>query len=120
MTPLAVKQKLFEARDVAHDLHLNTTSFAEHEALGVFYDKWVGLTDSFIETYSGKYGRIKGQMTIDLSTELKADEYLKQLMLYVCDDFYMIIDTTVDSDLDNIIAEIKALINHTLFLLTLK
>lgn len=120
MTPLRVKQKLFEARDVIHDLHLDTTSYAEHIALNGFYNGWVDLLDSFLETYYGKYGRIKGTISIDSSTDLKSEDYLKQLMLFVCEDFYMIIDGTVDSDLENIIADMKQLINHTLYLLTLK
>jgi len=120
MTPLKVKQKLFEARDVIHDLHLDSVTYAQHTALNGFYNGWTDLLDSFLETYYGKYGRIKGTITIDSSTDLKADEYLKQLMLFVCEDFYLIIDETVDSDLDNIIADMKQLINHTLYLLTLK
>ena len=120
MTPLKVFQKLFEARDVIHMIHLNTTSYSEHKALNEFYETWLDLADSFLETYQGKYGRITGTISIDASTDLKSEEYLKQLMLYVCDDFYIIIDETVDSDLDNILADMKQLINHTLYLLTLK
>jgi Family of unknown function (DUF5856) len=120
MTPLRVKQKLFEARDVIHDLHLNTISFAEHTALGSFYSDWTDLLDSFLETYYGKYGRIKGTITIDSSTDLKSDEYLKQLMVFVCDDFTLIVEPLVDSDLENIIADMKQLINHTLYKLSLR
>lgn len=120
MTPLKVKQKLFEARDVIHILHLNTSSYAEHKALDMFYNEWLSLADTFIETYQGKYGRIKGTITIDASTDLIAVEYLNQLMLYVCDDFSYIIVSGIDSDLENIIADMKQLINQTLYLLTLK
>lgn len=120
MTPLKVKQKLFEARDVIHVLHLDTASYAEHKALDNFYNEWLSLADTFIETYQGKYGRIKGTITIDASTDLKSDEYLKQLMMYVCEDFTLIITPDIDSDLENVIADMKQLINQTLYLLTLK
>ena len=120
MTPNKVKQKLFEARDVIHVLHLDTTIYAEHIALGDFYKEWLDLADTFIETYQGKYGRIKGTITIDASTDLKAVEYLKQLMLYICEDFMIIINPGIDSDLENILAEMKQLINKTLYLLSLK
>ena len=120
MTPLKVLQKLFEARDVIHILHLNTTSYSEHKALNEFYDSWLDLADSFIETYQGKYGRITGTITIDASTDLKVEPYLQQLMKYVNEDFTVIITPLIDSDLENIIADMKQLINHTFYLLTLK
>ncbi len=46
---------LFVIRDKAHLLHLKTKSFAQHVALGEFYDKLLALTDDLAETYMGKY-----------------------------------------------------------------
>ena len=120
MTPNKVQQKLLEARDVIHVLHLDTTSYAEHKALDNFYSEWLSLADSFLEVYQGKYGRIKGTISIDASTDLVAVDYLKQLMLFVCEDFYNIITPQIDSDIENILADMKQLINQTLYLLTLK
>lgn len=48
--------KLFESRDFAHKKHLETKSFAQHKALGSFYEDILDLTDSLIESYQGKYG----------------------------------------------------------------
>lgn len=47
---------LFTARDVAHELHLKTRSFAQHMALGALYEQLVGLADGLAEAYQGKYG----------------------------------------------------------------
>jgi hypothetical protein len=51
-------QKLFESRQVAHNVHLQTKSYAMHKALNGFYDDIVGFADSLIETYQGQYGLI--------------------------------------------------------------
>ena len=48
----------FAARTQAHILHLTTRSYAQHTALGCFYDEIVGLADAFAETYIGEYGLI--------------------------------------------------------------
>ena len=51
MEALKVLQKLFEVRDQIHFSHLNTQSFSEHKALNEFYETWLDLADSFIETF---------------------------------------------------------------------
>lgn len=120
MTPLKVKQKLFEVRDVIHDLHLNTTSYAEHKALNAFYDAWTDLMDKFLEVWYGKYGRMKGSIHIDSNTEQNLTSYLVSLQIFLNKDIITIIDGEIDSDLENIIADMKQLVNQTLYLLTLK
>lgn len=120
MTPLKVKQKLFEVRAVVHDLHLNSTSFAEHKALGELYESWGGLLDSFLETYYGKYERIKGTIDIQSSTDINVNSYLSKVKMFLDNDINTIVDENNDSDLCNIIAEMKQIVNHTTYLLTLK
>jgi hypothetical protein len=51
-----VFSKLFQARDFAHKAHLETKSYAQHKALGSYYDDILGLTDGLVESYFGKYG----------------------------------------------------------------
>ena len=41
---------LFASRTQAHIFHLQTPSFAQHSALGTYYDEIIDLTDSFIES----------------------------------------------------------------------
>jgi hypothetical protein len=120
MTPSKVQQKLFEARDQIHLIHLNTTSHAEHKALNQFYEDWLDQVDKFIETFQGKYGRIGGTYSVEVNSGTIARTYLIELMAYLNDDILTIIDPVVDSDLDNIIADMKQLVNQTLYLLTLK
>jgi hypothetical protein len=120
MTPLRVKQKLLEARDQIHVLHWDTVSYSTHKALNEAYDTWLDLTDLFIETYQGKYGRMSGHTSFETDTAIAPRDYLVSLMVFLNQDIVTIIDQTVDSDLDNIIADMKGLVNHTLYLLTLK
>lgn len=119
MTPLKVLQTLFDARDQIHLIHLNTKSYSEHKALDTFYSEWLGLVDTFIETYQGKYGRIDGVCSITISTAQTSRNYLVKLMEFLVVDIESVIDPKVDSDLENIIADMKQLVNHTLYLLTL-
>lgn len=120
MTPTKVQNKLFEARDQIHLIHLATTSYAEHKALDAFYTTWLGLADSFIETYQGKHGRIGGILEISCNPGIHARTYLVDLMVWLNSDIAILVDPKVDSDLENIIADMKQLVNQTLYLLTLK
>ncbi len=50
--------KVFAARNAAHLAHWATGSYAEHVALGDFYEKAIDLIDDFIESYQGAFGKI--------------------------------------------------------------
>ena len=54
--------QLFAARDIAHALHLRTRSFAQHLALGDFYEGIIPLADALAEAYAGRYGTINVDM----------------------------------------------------------
>jgi hypothetical protein len=119
MKPIEVLNKFLEARDCIHLLHWDTTSFAEHKALGKFYDQWIDLVDTFVETYSGRYQRIEGTINIEASSDYNSVDYLTKLRAFIQIDAMSIIAPTLDSDLNNILADMLGLINHTLYMLTL-
>ena len=48
--------RTFCSRNAAHLAHWATGSFAQHEALGNFYDEVIDLTDKFVEAYMGSVG----------------------------------------------------------------
>lgn len=50
--------RAFEARNVAHLEHWNTSSYAAHEALGDFYEEIIPLIDSLVEAHSGAFGKV--------------------------------------------------------------
>jgi len=51
--------RCFQARTESHFAHLITNSYAEHVALGGFYDGLVTLADGFAEAAQGRHGILK-------------------------------------------------------------
>jgi len=110
--------ELFRIRDIAHTIHLETTSYAEHKALDKFYTKWLELTDTYLENYQGYFGRVKMtyKETIQLNINnsdaliLAANKLIEKLKLRHPDS----------SGLNNILDEFFNLIDETKYLLTLK
>ena len=49
---------MFLSREVAHREHLNTKSYAQHVALGSFYDTIIDNADAIAEAYQGRHGLI--------------------------------------------------------------
>ena len=115
MKPIEFITFLFEMRVQIHHLHHITASYAEHKALGKFYEAWDGLLDTFIETYQGKYGLVVGSglVKFDSSNAVSCIEYAKEELNKAPIDIS-------DNDLQNIIADMIGLCNHTLYLLSLK
>ena len=70
--------RCFAARTAAHFLHLRTKSYAEHMALGEFYDAIAEAGDKFAECHMGvegqfgKFPHVPVQQDVD-STELLTD-----------------------------------------------
>lgn len=48
----------FALRNAAHAAHWNTGSYAEHVALGDFYDGLIDAIDGIVEVYQGCFGKI--------------------------------------------------------------
>lgn len=100
----------------ARIIHWETTSYAEHKALGNFYSGLEDLADSYAEAYMGIYGRFG-------SFELpEHDDALgRDLVQYVAECVAVLRDALPnDTQLDNILDEIAALTDKTAYLLTLK
>lgn len=109
----------FEIRNQTHLWHLQTRLDPEHRALGEFYDSWLDLTDSFIETFAGKYERPNGGFscqTLPYSVGASYPYMLKVASFMQSSDLRSIAQ---DSDLQNILDEMTALANHTAYRLTL-
>lgn len=112
--------EMLEASAQAKVFHWQTSSFAEHEALGEFYNDFNGLMDKFIEAYQGCYGRIM------LGCELEVKPYtmdapvtfLTSFKQYVSSDARMLV--MGNSALSNILDEINGLVEQTLYRLTFK
>jgi len=104
---------LFNSRDQAHIFHLQTSSYAAHKALNDYYDAVVDLVDSYAETCQGRYGIIRGYTP--QKQYFENDEVIKYftgLSTYIDS-----VRTSLpkDSELNNIVDEISALVNSTIY-----
>jgi len=67
---------LFLARDVAHRAHFATDSYAQHVALGSFYEDIIKHADSFAEAWMG---RKKQKLSKIPYMQAKGEDILQQL-----------------------------------------
>jgi len=100
--------------------HWLCTSYSQHEAYGKAYEHFNELTDTFVETYMGKYGKSNAVVvyTIDLTSELlTSSDFINSSI-----DFLIKISNEleeVDTDLFNIRDEMISTLNQLKYLLTL-
>lgn len=69
--------RVFQARDAAHRAHWRTGSYAQHMALGDFYDEVIEAVDEIIEVYQGAFGLI-GEFSVTTEPVLAISPYLQQ------------------------------------------
>jgi hypothetical protein len=62
--------RVFYARNLAHYEHWRTESYAQHKALGKFYDGVIDALDALVEAYQGLNGLIG---SIPSPTDTKGD-----------------------------------------------
>ena len=107
---------LFHSSTVTHFMHLATDSFAVHMALGAYYTEILELADTYAEAYAGCYEKIK-DFPENFHNAKDPVKYLTSIKEYVYKNREALPD---DSQLQNIVDEIAALIDSTLYKLTLK
>jgi hypothetical protein len=106
-------------------LHWQTTSYAEHNAFGGFYDAADDLIDTIVEAVQGKYGRITlgGIDSIQVSDygNLKINMFLMDMDAFLINEVYHCgIDKEKDSEIENLLQEFRAEVDKLKYLLTLK
>lgn len=69
---------VFLSRDLAHRAHLQTTSYAQHMALGDFYSEVVSKADGLAEAYMGRNGVIKDIPLMDPGTSKDITDALQE------------------------------------------
>ena len=98
---------LFLSRDLAHREHLKTTSYAQHVALGSFYDEIVDLADGLAEMYQGRHGIIKDiPLLDDESTSAVPADMLESHLKYIEKVRYTAIpkeETAIQNHIDTIV-----------------
>lgn len=115
---------LLQIADQAKIIHLQSTCKNEHETMGDFYDEFVLLTDSLIESIAGKYGIDKlsfGEAAISLMDRALAISSFFD----VCDEILrnnscILFDKDNDTEIFAKIDEMLMLKNKTQYLLQMK
>ena len=102
---------LFHSATNTHFMHLQTKSFAQHMALGEYYDAIVELADKWAEAFQGCYDIITNYPK-DFHLATDPVKYLMQIKDFV-DDIRK--DLPSESQLQNIVDEIADQIDSTLY-----
>lgn len=105
-------EKVFAARNATHLAHWSTKSFAEHMALGDFYDGVIDIVDKLVEAYQGYEGLIKVE---SLENELGKDiiKMLNEQVAWIADNREEIACDI--SALENIVDELSGLYLSTIY-----
>ena len=101
---------------VTHFMHLATDSFAVHMALGAYYVEIIELTDQFAEAYSGAYEKIKDYPE-NFHNAKDPQKYMASIKAFIEKNRVALPE---DSELQNLVDEIAALVDSTIYKLTLK
>lgn len=110
---------LFSARNIAHTIHLKTTSFAEHKTLEEFYSGIVPLADDFAQQYQGRYNVRLTIPVVPNKYKGSIAEVLRAQMEWIEGNRQAICPRT-ETALHNVIDEIVGLYQNILYQLTLK
>jgi DNA-binding ferritin-like protein len=94
-----------------HFFHWSTDSYSKHKALAKYYDSIIDLTDTFAESYMGKYGKFTNFPSVYHQPK-DPIRYMESLQKFVEEARQ---DLPQDSELQNIIDEIADLINSTTY-----
>jgi hypothetical protein len=97
---------LFLARDVTHNIHLNTDSYSKHVALREFYEGIIPLADAFAEAYQGRHGLIGAISLMTAKKPSNIIEFLQDQLNDIEDGRYQVCDrddSTLQQLIDNII-----------------
>lgn len=105
---------LLHSAIVTHIMHWQTTSYAQHVALGEFYQAIPDLVDAVVEAYQGKNNVILSKFPTEMEsyedmTPLNYMEYLNQ-ELYESRGLF-----GDDSEIQNLVDAIADLIDSTMY-----
>lgn len=112
MTPAQLIGTLLASRDAMHLAHWNSRIYSEHKTLDEYYNGILGLIDEFTEAYMGANDRVR--IVVPETKVENARPHLMGLRKIIVTE-----REKYSSELQNILDEMLALIDKTLYLLTL-
>lgn len=95
-----IVELLLHSINQVHIYHLQTKSFAEHEALKGYYETIVDLFDGLVESYQGKYGII-GKYECDGFDSYTSNEQVVKYFKGMVDKVENLRDSIKDSYIQN-------------------
>ena len=110
----AIVAVLFTSRDHAHRAHLLTKSYAQHLALGEFYDAVVDLADSLAEVTMGTYGALT-EIPVEPPARGAIDAALEAHLNKIEDLRAAFGGKACDRPIENLLDEVGALFAQTLY-----
>jgi hypothetical protein len=108
---------LLHSQNQVHIFHLQTksqSSFAEHMALGGYYDEVGDLLDGIVESYQGKYDILTGYKTIN-TVDYKSTEQLISYFKELDNNIEKNRKSVKESYIQNQIDTVQELIYSTLY-----
>ena len=105
---------LFTSRDQAYRAHLLTKSYAQHVALGEFYDAVVDLADSLAEVTMGTYGAFT-EIPVEPPARGAIDAALEAHLNKIEDLRAAFGGKACDRPIENLLDEVGALFAQTLY-----
>jgi hypothetical protein len=114
MTTEELISKVFASRSTAHLAHWRTKSYAQHVALGSFYDDIIDVVDKFVEAYMGATGKAIGDV------EIPAVKSSKDILKHLTDEAVWIDENRSEiakgiPALENIVDEIMGIYLSTIY-----
>lgn len=107
--------ELMHSRTYVHQKHLSSLSYAEHMALGNYYENIGDYIDRFVETYQGSTCELLQYPPLEIAKNQESvKEYLVELLDFVKAQSF----SALNPALDNIIAELCELLAGTIYKLT--
>jgi DNA-binding ferritin-like protein len=105
---------LLHSATITHIMHWQTTSYAQHVALGEFYSEIPELIDAVIEAYQGKNNVILNKYPVETESyeDLTPLNYLEYLNQELYEGRGMFGD---DSEIQNLVDSIAELIDSTIY-----
>ena len=106
--------RIFCSRNASHLAHWATGSYAEHQALGGFYDDVIDLADKFVEAHMGASGKKIAPFEIPALPKVKdITKYLTEEVSWISENRDEIASEI--PALENILDEIVALYLSTIY-----
>jgi len=117
-------ETLFRYRQQLHVYHWQTKSYARHKASDQLLGELTEFIDEFMETYFGKYGRVKFNQNININIGNMDDEaglkFLDEMINYYINELPKYLNPKTDTDLLNLRDTILGNTNQIKYLYTLK